>query len=95
MGSSGLDAGRTPTNSNSKPRGENSVEPPTIVALEQPPPKVIRTEENVDIDTLMRDPGSSPKMWDYPINEQDEIRKAYIAFGPYQILLGNNGGGRG
>ncbi|KAF7825267.1 zinc finger MYM-type protein 1-like [Senna tora] len=26
-------------------------------------------------------------MWDYPINQQDEIRKAYIAFGPYQILL--------
>ncbi|XP_072066762.1 uncharacterized protein [Arachis hypogaea] len=35
----------------------------------------------------MRDPGKRPQIWNYPINQQDEIRRAYIKFGPYQFIM--------
>lgn len=41
----------------------------------------------VDIDVLERDPGLQTQSWEYPINQRDEIRKAYLGMGPYQIHL--------
>ncbi|XP_072054323.1 uncharacterized protein [Arachis hypogaea] len=35
----------------------------------------------------MRDLGKHPQIWNYPINQQDEIRRAYIKFGPYQFIM--------
>ncbi|XP_058755986.1 uncharacterized protein LOC131629208 [Vicia villosa] len=55
-----------------------------------------RIEENVnrvypdpdDIEnSLERDPGKRPSMWEYPLNQMDEIRRAYLKWGPYQIQL--------
>ncbi|XP_061993644.1 uncharacterized protein LOC133711555 [Rosa rugosa] len=50
--------------------------------------KFSRTEINeIDIDSLERDPGKYPQIWEYHPNLQDEVRRAYIKLGPYQPLL--------
>ncbi|XP_057423690.1 uncharacterized protein LOC130717472 [Lotus japonicus] len=61
----------------------------TVEQLVQPPPsKALRIEqERINIDALIRDPGKRPRILDYLVNQQDEIRRAYIKFGPYQFLM--------
>ncbi|GMJ07701.1 hypothetical protein HRI_004439300 [Hibiscus trionum] len=51
--------------------------------------KVRRTDvsEGFDISLLERDPGLRKQIWQYPVNMQDEIRRAYIKAGPYQAVL--------
>ncbi|XLU73532.1 hypothetical protein S245_032585, partial [Arachis hypogaea] len=71
---------------------QNIIEQPVTQLVEQdiqpPASKIARTEiDQVNIDTLMRDPGKRPQIWNYPINQQDEIRRAYIKFGPYQFIM--------
>ncbi|GAV85285.1 Dimer_Tnp_hAT domain-containing protein [Cephalotus follicularis] len=47
--------------------------------LEQRPHKSLRIEtKEVFATSLERDPGLRPLMWDYPINQRDEIRRIYI-----------------
>ena len=41
----------------------------------------------IDIAHLIRDPSNRPQIWEYPVNQQDEIRRAYINLGPYQPLM--------
>jgi hypothetical protein len=57
--------------------------------LPQPPlfkvPKI--EQEKISIDALIHDPGKRPQIWDYCVNQQDEIRRAYMMFGPYQFLM--------
>ncbi|XP_062020773.1 uncharacterized protein LOC133737181 [Rosa rugosa] len=64
----------------------------------EPPSNPQNTEEHqlenlghdfndVDIATIERDPGKRLKMWEYPPNKRDEIRRAYLKLGPYQIHL--------
>ncbi|CAJ2631158.1 uncharacterized protein LOC123910641 [Trifolium pratense] len=57
--------------------------------IEQPPlTKVPRIEqERINIDTLIRDPGKRPQIWNYCVNQQDRIRTEYIKFGPYQFFM--------
>ncbi|KAG7943691.1 hypothetical protein I3843_15G055900, partial [Carya illinoinensis] len=43
--------------------------------------------KEIDISSLQRDPGLRPPIWDYPVNQRDEIRRAYLKMGPYQIRL--------
>ncbi|KAM6582276.1 hypothetical protein CsatB_009281 [Cannabis sativa] len=43
--------------------------------------------KEVDLSTLQRDPGLRPPMWSYHVNQRDEIRRAYLKMGPYQINL--------
>jgi hypothetical protein len=52
---------------------------------EQPPFKSQRVE--IDVNTLERDPGLRILVWKHLINQQDEIRRAYIKMGPYQPKL--------
>jgi hypothetical protein len=53
---------------------------------EQPPPfKSQRVE--IDVNTFERDSGLRIPMWKHPINQQDEIKRAYIKMGPYQPKL--------
>jgi len=33
------------------------------------------------------DPGLRRQIWEYNVNQQDEIRRAYIQAGPYQFIL--------
>ncbi|KAH9747461.1 DUF4371 domain-containing protein [Citrus sinensis] len=41
----------------------------------------------VDTQLVERDPGLHRQIWDYDVNQQDEIRRAYIMSGPYQPRL--------
>ncbi|KAH9747456.1 TTF-type domain-containing protein [Citrus sinensis] len=41
----------------------------------------------VDTQLVERDPGLRRQIWDYDVNQQDEIRRAYIMSGPYQPRL--------
>ncbi|KAG7950360.1 hypothetical protein I3843_13G108000 [Carya illinoinensis] len=43
--------------------------------------------KEIDISSLQRDPGLHPSKWDYPVNQCDKIRIAYLKMGPYQIHL--------
>lgn len=54
----------------------------------------IRIEENInrvfsyDIENPLEcDPGKRPPMWEYTLNLMDEIRRAYLKWGPYQMHL--------
>ncbi|CAM8948867.1 unnamed protein product [Rhodiola kirilowii] len=47
----------------------------------------LEIEDDFDIDKLERDPGLRPQIWKYPIGKRDEVRRAYINFGPYQPML--------
>jgi len=51
-----------------------------VLINEQPPTRI-------DIAHLIRDPNNRPQIWKYLINQQDEIRRAYINLGPYQPLM--------
>ncbi|XP_052304992.1 uncharacterized protein LOC18095741 [Populus trichocarpa] len=51
------------------------------VLTSEPPPT------RIDIAHLIRDPSNRPQIWEYPVNQQDEIRRAYINLGPYQPLM--------
>ncbi|KAL9665540.1 hypothetical protein QQ045_020961 [Rhodiola kirilowii] len=52
-------------------------------------PKLRRLEIDYAFDNnkLERDPGLWPQIWKYPIGKRDEVRRAYINFGPYQPML--------
>ncbi|ESR55520.1 hypothetical protein CICLE_v10024402mg, partial [Citrus x clementina] len=41
----------------------------------------------VDTQLLERDPGLRHQIWDYNVNQRDEMRRAYIMSGPYQPRL--------
>ena len=41
--------------------------------------------EKVNLDTLIRDPGARPSILSYPSTQRDEVRRAYIKLGPYQL----------
>ena len=52
---------------------------------EEPILKTRRVE--IDLNTLERDPGIRIPIWYHPVNQRDEIRRAYIKMGPYQPKL--------
>ena len=43
--------------------------------------------QGFDTSTLERDPGLRCQISEYPINERDNIRRAYMILGPYQPKL--------
>ncbi|KAL9659544.1 hypothetical protein QQ045_024351 [Rhodiola kirilowii] len=51
-------------------------------------PKLRRLEIDADFDInkLERDPGLRPQIWKYPSDKRDEVRRAYINFGPNQPM---------
>ncbi|XP_061358437.1 uncharacterized protein LOC133302645 [Gastrolobium bilobum] len=59
-----------------------------LINDEQHQSKMSRVEkEEVDISLLEKDPGMRPPIWQYPVDQCDEIRKSYIKNGPYQPCL--------
>ena len=40
-----------------------------------------------DINSLEFDPGLRRQIWEYDVNQRDEIRRAYIKAGPYRQLM--------
>nr|KYP50112.1 Zinc finger MYM-type protein 1 [Cajanus cajan] len=51
--------------------------------------KVPRVTYNEFENSLERDPGKRPQIWQYPSNQTDEVRRAYLKWGPYQMHLEN------
>jgi len=55
----------------------------------QRPSKMLRIEsqiESIDISTIQHDPGLRPQISEYPVNQQDEIRRAYLKDGPHRFI---------
>ncbi|KAL6655966.1 hypothetical protein ACP70R_006792 [Stipagrostis hirtigluma subsp. patula] len=53
----------------------------------QPPPKVQRfNSEGVSVLVVERDPGLRCQIWDYPLDDQDQVVTAYMKHGPYQFV---------
>ena len=63
----------------------SSISNPQTLTLEQRPSKM-PIIESVDISTIQHDPGLRPQIWEYPINQWDEIRHAYLKTGPYRFI---------
>uniref|UniRef100_A0ACD5XAN1 Uncharacterized protein n=1 Tax=Avena sativa TaxID=4498 RepID=A0ACD5XAN1_AVESA len=51
----------------------------------------IQTNEVIfsGIESLVRDPALRPQMWQYPANQRDDVRRAYLKLGTMQPLLKN------
>ena len=43
--------------------------------------------QRIDLDSLDYDPGTCKQIWEYHVNQRDEIRRAYIKKGPHQPPL--------
>ncbi|GMI77053.1 hypothetical protein HRI_001374600 [Hibiscus trionum] len=55
------------------------------------PSKAPRVEqETFDASIVERDPGLQNSIWDFPPNQRDEVRRAYIGKGPYQPIPSND-----
>ncbi|PNX86613.1 repressor of the inhibitor of the protein kinase-like protein, partial [Trifolium pratense] len=68
------------------------VEVPSIEEVTTAIPQQVEVPsiEEVEVDilnSLERDPGKRPPIWKYPPNQVDQIRRAYMKWGPYQIRL--------
>ncbi|GJY92674.1 zinc finger MYM-type protein 1-like protein [Tanacetum coccineum] len=46
-----------------------------------------QTTEETGSGDLERDPAKRKAMWDYSVNEREQVRRAYLHLGPYQIHL--------
>jgi hypothetical protein len=59
-----------------------------IIVSENSSKKSRRVDVNeFDISSLEFDPRLRRQIWEYNVNQRDEIRRAYIKAGPYQIIL--------
>jgi hypothetical protein len=59
-----------------------------IIVSENSSKKSRRVDVNeFDISSLEFDPGLRRQIWEYNVNQRDEIRWAYIRAGPYQTIL--------
>lgn len=45
------------------------------------------TMDKFDVNCLERDLGKCLQIWEYPLNQRDEVRRAYLNWGPYQWLV--------
>ncbi|XP_040373005.1 uncharacterized protein LOC112193768 [Rosa chinensis] len=71
---------------------ENSVNdvplnPSPSIPLEECHNERIEREESFDVSSLERDPGIRRPICKYPLNERDNIQRAYVVLGPYQPHL--------
>lgn len=48
--------------------------------------EINQSSESSDELHIERDPGLRKPIWNYPIEKRDEIRRAYLRFGPYQCI---------
>ncbi|XP_026442252.1 uncharacterized protein LOC113341703, partial [Papaver somniferum] len=63
-----------------------AIPPGTSTEIPIPDNQTTNSPTGIDsiISRLQRDPGLRPQIWEYNVNHRDEIRRAYIAFGPYR-----------
>jgi hypothetical protein len=71
----------------------SSTSNPQASAPEQYTSKMLRIEsqiESIDSSTIDHDPGLRHQILEYPVNQHDEIRRAYIKDGPYRFIPSKN-----
>ncbi|XP_061368110.1 uncharacterized protein LOC133311109 [Gastrolobium bilobum] len=78
-------------NSESLPSSTPNVELSNTETPSSKSPRIENKEavKEVDLASLERNPALRPPIWKYPINQQDEIRRAYLKLGPFQCKLQN------
>jgi hypothetical protein len=85
-----IDAFFKKKNAYSNSKMSSSTSNPQTLAPEQRPSKMPRNEsqvvESFDIYTLQRDIGLRPQIWEYPVNQRDEIRCTYLKLGPHRFI---------
>ncbi|XP_061362827.1 uncharacterized protein LOC133306518, partial [Gastrolobium bilobum] len=73
--------------SSSTPNFElSNIETPSLKSPSIENKEVVKED---DLASLERDPALRPPIWKFPINQQDEIRRAYLKLGPFQCKLQN------
>lgn len=70
------------TQASNSPLNSNTPIAVTVESQSRKSPKI-----ETCVNSLKREPGLRPPIWDYPVDKRDEIRRAYIKAGPYQIIL--------
>ncbi|KAF5204732.1 hypothetical protein FRX31_005681, partial [Thalictrum thalictroides] len=66
-----------------------TMEPQEIPIVE--PREIPRVEtQEIDTSSLERDPGLRQDIWSYPPSKREDIRRAYLKFGPYQPMPTKN-----
>uniref|UniRef100_A0ACD5WZD2 Uncharacterized protein n=1 Tax=Avena sativa TaxID=4498 RepID=A0ACD5WZD2_AVESA len=69
--------------------------PLPLLELEQQPPQNLDEDHSNEaitfegIEFLKRDPGLRPQIWQYPLDQRDGVRGAYLMLGPMQPHLEN------
>ncbi|XP_023753024.1 uncharacterized protein LOC111901409 [Lactuca sativa] len=53
----------------------------------EPQPQEKENPNELDLKNLERDPAKRKQMWDYPVNLREQVRRAYMNLGPFQIRL--------
>ncbi|XP_023752846.2 uncharacterized protein LOC111901193 [Lactuca sativa] len=53
----------------------------------EPQPQEKGNPNEVDLKNLERDPAKRKQMWDYPVNLREQMRRAYLNLGAFQIHL--------
>ncbi|XP_023771138.1 uncharacterized protein LOC111919777 [Lactuca sativa] len=53
----------------------------------EPLPQEKENPNEVDLKNLERDLAKRKQMWDYPVNLREQVRRAYLNLGPFQIHL--------
>jgi len=67
--------------------------PPPLFQLEQQNQEELEVQRNNEqvlfrgIEFLERDPAKRPQIWQYPPNQRDVVKRAYLNLGPMQPLL--------
>ena len=61
------------------------IAPITPAAGAPPPPPVDRRNDDSSVLVVQKDPGLRCQIWDYPPNDQEKARLAYMKHGPYQF----------
>ncbi|KAL6557316.1 hypothetical protein OROMI_017666 [Orobanche minor] len=65
----------------------DNIPPPSVPVTENPCKKAQMNSNDIDLSVLERDPGLRHQVYDYPVNQQDTIRRAYMNLGPLQPTL--------
>jgi hypothetical protein len=80
----------------SKSKMTSSISNPQTLAHEQCPSKMPRIEsqivESLDISTFKSDLGLRPQICEYPVNQRDEIRCAYLKVGLHRFIPSSSSG---
>ena len=75
------------TNTSTQFSSEEIQNTPNEESLLAKRPRIESDSDRVDLKSLPRDPGLRPQIWDYSMDQHDDIHRTYIMLRPYQPIL--------